>query len=70
VTVGREQERGKEANEKEEVAWLQRGRANWLRHGDRNTNFFHHFAIARKKRNLIKYLMSDTGDRITDGQIC
>ena len=45
--------------EQEEIFWLQRGRANWLRHGDRNTNFFHHFATTRKKRNLIKMLLDD-----------
>ena len=26
--------------EQEEIYWLQRGRANWLLHGDRNTSFF------------------------------
>jgi hypothetical protein len=54
--------------EQEEVTWLQRGRANWLRHGDRNTSFFHHFASERKKRNLIKRLVNDNGD-IIEGNI-
>lgn len=48
--------------EQKEIFWLQRGRANWLRHGDRNTNFFHHFATTRKKRNLIKMLLDDNGN--------
>jgi hypothetical protein len=26
--------------DQEEIRWIQRGRANWLRHGDRNTSFF------------------------------
>lgn len=47
--------------EQEEIHWLQRGRANWLMHGDRNTSFFHNAATACKKRNLIKRLLDDTG---------
>ena len=45
--------------EQEEVHWLQRSRANWLRHGDRNTTFFHQFATARRKKNMIKKLRVD-----------
>jgi hypothetical protein len=26
--------------EQEELYWVQRGRVNWLRHGDQNTAFF------------------------------
>ena len=40
--------------EKEEIYWVQRSRANWLKFGDRNTSFFHNFASARKKKNYIK----------------
>ena len=36
--------------EQEEIIWVQRARANWLKHGDRNTNFFHHFASHHKRR--------------------
>ena len=38
--------------EQEEIYWTQRASANWLRSGDRNTNFFHNYAILlRKIRN-------------------
>lgn len=30
-----------ELMEQEELIWIQRACANWLRHGDRNTKFLH-----------------------------
>jgi hypothetical protein len=48
--------------EQEEIHWQQRGRANWLRHGDRNTTYYHNFASARKRKNLIKRLKDSNGD--------
>jgi hypothetical protein len=48
--------------EQEEVHWMQRSRANWLQHGDRNTSFFHNFARARRKKNFIKKLRSNETD--------
>ena len=47
--------------EQEEIIWVQRARANWLKHGDRNTNFFHHFASHRKRRNMVRALVDDQG---------
>jgi hypothetical protein len=47
--------------EQEEIYWLQRGRTNWLMHGDRNTSFFHNAATARKRRNQLRKLLDDTG---------
>jgi len=52
--------------EQEEIIWVQRARANWLKHGDRNTNFFHHYASARKRRNMVKGLVDDQGVRHED----
>lgn len=37
-----------------------------LTYFDRNTNFFHHFASSRKKKNLIKGLVDDQGVRHED----
>ena len=42
--------------EQEEIHWAQRSRLNWLQHGDKNTSYFHNFANARRKRNMIEKL--------------
>lgn len=47
--------------EQDTIYWAQRGKVSWLRRGDRNTTFFQHFALARRKRNLIKKLKEDSG---------
>ena len=52
--------------EQEELIWIQRAHANWLKHGDRNTKFFHQFASSIKKRNAIKGLVDDQGLRHED----
>lgn len=52
--------------EQEEIFWVQRARANWLKHGDRNTNFFHHFATSRKKKNMVRGLVDDQGVKHED----
>jgi hypothetical protein len=53
-------------HEQDEIKWVQRSRANWMKSGDRNTNFFHNFATARKKRNLVKRLKDEGGNWIED----
>ncbi|XP_057444702.1 uncharacterized protein LOC130736943 [Lotus japonicus] len=50
----------------EEILWSQRSRATWLRHGDRNTKFFHQKATQRRKRNKIEELVDDDGRKWTD----
>ena len=54
--------------EKEEIYWVQRSRANWLKFGDRNINFFNNFATARKKRNHIRRLMNDNRTWLEDNE--
>ncbi|KAK3225097.1 hypothetical protein Dsin_004959 [Dipteronia sinensis] len=46
--------------EKEEH-WKQRSMVEWLKGGDRNTQFFHSKASVRRARNVIHGLMDDTG---------
>jgi hypothetical protein len=48
--------------EQEEVHYMQRSRANWLMHGDKNTTFFHNFVKARRKRNTILKIKNDEGN--------
>ena len=46
---------------KEEMMSLQRSRLEWLKHGDRNTKFFHRKARWRARKNKIKGLWDDQG---------
>lgn len=55
--------------EQEEIVWVQRARANWLKHGYRNTSFFHNFASSRRKVTTIKSLVDDNGARQEDRNI-
>ena len=45
---------------------MQRARANWLKHGDRNSGFFQNLATSRRRRNLIKSLIDDNGVKHED----
>lgn len=52
--------------ENEEIMWRQRSRVEWLKYGDRNTNFFHHYATNQRKRNLICGVKDSAGVWIDD----
>ncbi|KAL0449573.1 UNVERIFIED_CONTAM: hypothetical protein Slati_1513700 [Sesamum latifolium] len=47
--------------EREETMWKQRGKALWLKEGDRSTSFFHATAMERRQRREIKKLKRNDG---------
>ncbi|KAA3459012.1 reverse transcriptase [Gossypium australe] len=52
--------------DKEELFWEQRARVNWVKHGDRNTSFFHKMAGQRQFRGRISELEDEFGTLITE----
>jgi 1,4-alpha-glucan branching enzyme len=52
--------------EQEEIYKMQRSRVNWMANGDRNSAYFHNFARARRKRNMIVKL-KDSNREIREG---
>ena len=42
---------------KQEIYWAQRSRVSWIKHGDKNSNFFHLKASQHRQRNLIQGIM-------------
>jgi hypothetical protein len=49
----------------EEALWRQKSRAIWIKCGDRNTKFFHHFSSYRRNHKHIWELKMDTTYIIT-----
>eukprot|EP00253_Pinus_taeda_P029310 PITA_29310 len=46
----------------EEISWRLKSCATWLREGDKNTKFFHHFANKRRATNSIWQIKNENGD--------
>ncbi|KAA3479975.1 reverse transcriptase [Gossypium australe] len=51
--------------DKEELFWEQRARVNWLKNGDRNTNYFHKVAVNRLFRGRIFVLEDENGRQLS-----
>ncbi|XP_075640556.1 uncharacterized protein LOC142612338 [Castanea sativa] len=51
---------------KQEIFWAQRSRVSWLKHGDRNTKFFHLKASQRHKQNFIHGIKNQHGNWVED----
>lgn len=49
---------------KDEIFWEQRPKVNWVKAEDRNTKFFHQQASPRRKKNSIRVLEDENGDRL------
>ena len=47
--------------ELEEVIWHQRSWINWLKHGDKNTSFFHTKALSKHQCNTIQGVLDEIG---------
>ncbi|KAA3477768.1 reverse transcriptase [Gossypium australe] len=54
--------------DKEELLWKQRARVNWLKHGDRNTTFFHKTACQRQFRGRMTELQNENSERYTSSK--
>ena len=47
---------------RQEIYWAQRSQVNWIKHGDKNTIFFHLKVSQRRQRNLIQGIMDPQGN--------
>ncbi|GKB93241.1 reverse transcriptase [Tanacetum coccineum] len=59
----------KELYAREEIMWRQRSRIQWLKEGDKNTQFFHARATSRRKRNNLLKLRTEDGRYLCDTDI-
>ncbi|KAL0435017.1 UNVERIFIED_CONTAM: hypothetical protein Sradi_0209600 [Sesamum radiatum] len=49
---------------REKIMWKQRGKAQWLKEGDKNTPFFHARASAQQRKNSISRLRNNEGGMV------
>ncbi|KAF5464491.1 hypothetical protein F2P56_014564 [Juglans regia] len=49
-----------------DLKWCQRAKQHWLKHGDRNTHYFHMQASQRRKTNYIKRVEASQGRIVTE----
>lgn len=58
-----------ELSVREEILWRQRAKTTWLREGDRNSRYFHAFALARKRHNKVQRIKNSTSEWCKDSMM-
>ena len=46
---------------REDLWWRQRAKVDWLKHGDRNTQYFHACVQSQRKKNRIERIQDEKG---------
>lgn len=55
-----------ESLNQEETLWFQKSPEKWIKSGYYNTKFFHTSTLVRRQRNIIRGLLNDNADWVTD----
>lgn len=50
------------------MKWQQRSKQKWLKERDKNTRYFHSYAILRKKNSTINKITDEEGHKYTISQ--